>query len=287
MRWLSNLINGFENPWRVLCWIGVAVVSGFIVWAATKLVRFIFKQIGKKKKGMYLAFFGNITAVAVAIALIIVIISSFSGAGAVWQSLLGGTAIVSAVLAFAAQDVIKDILAGMMLSLHRPFEIGDRIVLEDGTAGIVENITLRHVVIRTTHTFRVVIPNSKINAMRLTNYSFARMDRAAEFRFSVGYDSDMIKVKETIAAAVEESPYSYPGYKDPQGNLGYAPVLFREFADSALIMTVAVFYKRGNPTELVVDDINTRVREALIAAGIEIPYNYVNVVSKTEVPDDK
>ncbi len=267
-------------PWNVLTWIAVAVASGFIVWGTTKLIRLIFRQIGKKKKGLHLAFFENVAVGAAAVALIIIIISSFSGAGAVWQSLLGGTAIVSAVLAFAAQDVIKDILAGLMISLHRPFDIGDRIVLEDGTAGIVENITLRHVVIRVIHTFRVIIPNSRINAMRLTNYSYQRKDRAVEFRFSVGYDSDMEKVKATIAKAVEESPYSYPGCKDPQGNFGYAPVLFREFADSALIMSVSVFYKRGNPTELVVDDVNTRVREALIAAEIEIPYNYVNVVNR-------
>ena len=272
MKWLSKLINDLPAPWNVF--------SCFIIWGTAKLIRLIFRGIGKKKKGLHLAFFENVAVGAAVIALVIVIISSFSGAGAVWQSLLGGTAIVSAVLAFAAQDVIKDILAGLMISLHRPFDIGDRIVLDDGTAGIVENITLRHVVIRTTHSFRAVIPNSKINAMRLMNYSYERRDRAVDMRFAVGYDSDMDLVKKTIRDAVGESPYSYPGYKDPQGKLDYAPVLFREFADSALIMTVAVYYKRGNPTELVVDDINTRVREALISAGIEIPYNYINVVEK-------
>ncbi|MBR6915804.1 MAG: mechanosensitive ion channel [Clostridia bacterium] len=282
MRWLTNLINGLEAPWNVFSWIGVAIVAGALIFGSCKLIRFVFKQIGKKKKGVHLAFFENVAVSAVVIALVIVIISSFSGAGAVWQSLLGGTAIISAVLAFAAQDVIKDILAGLMVSLHRPFDIGDRIVLEDGTAGIVENITLRHVVIRTIHSFRAVIPNSKINSMRLSNYSYQRTDRAVELRFSVGYGSDMDKVKKTIFRAVEESHFSYPGCKDPQGNWCYAPVLFREFAESALIMSVAVYYKRGNPTELVVDDINTRVREALIAAGIEIPYNYVNVVAKNE-----
>ncbi len=280
MKWLSKLINDLSAPWNVFSWIAVTVVSCFIIWGTAKLIRLIFRGIGKKKKGLHLAFFENVAVGAAVIALVIVIISSFSGAGAVWQSLLGGTAIVSAVLAFAAQDVIKDILAGLMISLHRPFDIGDRIVLDDGTAGIVENITLRHVVIRTTHSFRAVIPNSKINAMRLMNYSYERRDRAVDMRFAVGYDSDMDLVKKTIRDAVGESPYSYPGYKDPQGKLDYAPVLFREFADSALIMTVAVYYKRGNPTELVVDDINTRVREALISAGIEIPYNYINVVEK-------
>ena len=39
-----------------------------------------------------------------------------------------------------------------------------------------------------------------------------------------------------------------------------------------------MYYDKGVRTELVIDDVNVRVREALIAAGIEIPYTYVNVV---------
>ncbi|MBR3417044.1 MAG: mechanosensitive ion channel [Clostridia bacterium] len=280
MKWLADYVEKLDIPWQVLFWIGIIIVSILLVWAVSKIIKAFFRKIGKKKKALHIVFFGNVASFAVAVAVIILIISSFSGANAVWKTMLGGTAIVSAVLAFAAQDVIKDILAGLMISLNKPFDIGDRIVLDDGTAGIVEDMTLRHVVIRTLHTFRVVIPNSRINAMLLTNYSYKREDRSAELFYSVGYDSDMDLVKETIAKAVEESPYSYPAMKDSDGNEKYAPVLFRRFADSALIMSVAVFYKRGNPTELVIDDVNVRVREALIAAGIEIPYNYVNVVKK-------
>ena len=280
MRWLADFVEKLDVPWQVLFWIGIIIVSILLVWAVSKLVKGVIRKIGKKRKALHIVFFGNVASFAVAVAVIILIVSSFNGANAVWKTMLGGTAIVSAVLAFAAQDVIKDILAGLMISLNKPFDIGDRIVLEDGTAGIVEDMTLRHVVIRTLHTFRVVIPNSKINAELLTNYSYKREDRSAELFYSVGYDSDMDLVKETIAKAVEESPYSYPALKDRDGTEKYSPVLFRRFADSALIMSVAVFYKRGSPTELVIDDVNVRVREALIAAGIEIPYNYVNVVNK-------
>ncbi|MBR3640350.1 MAG: mechanosensitive ion channel [Clostridia bacterium] len=280
MKWFSDFIEKLDVPWQVVFWIGIIIISILVVWGSSKLVKFIFRKVGRKRKALHLVFFGNVASFAVAVALIILIVSSFSGANAVWQTMLGGTAIVSAVLAFAAQDVIKDILAGLMISLNKPFDIGDRIVLDDGTAGIVEDMTLRHVVIRTLLTFRVVIPNSKINAMLLTNYSYKRKDRSAELFYSVGYDSDMDLVKKTIAKAVEESPYSYPALKDDSGKEYYAPVLFRRFADSALIMSVAVYYKRGSPTELVIDDVNVRVREALIAAGIEIPYNYVNVVNK-------
>lgn len=73
---------------------------------------------------------------------IIIAFSFWGGIGSVWQSILGGTAVVSTVLAFAAQDIIKDILAGLMISLYRPVEIGNRIELEDGTVGIVKDISM-------------------------------------------------------------------------------------------------------------------------------------------------
>jgi gamma-glutamylcysteine synthetase len=62
------------------------------------------------------------------------VFSLFGGLDEMWKMMLGGTAIVSAIVAIAAQDVIDDILAGMMISLYKPFEIGNRIELEDGTA---------------------------------------------------------------------------------------------------------------------------------------------------------
>ena len=58
----------------------------------------------------------------------------------------------------------------------------------------------------------------------------------------------------------------------------YAPVYFLELADSALIMAVTVYYKPTTPTEVIKDDINSRVFMAMQEAGIEIPYAYTNVV---------
>ena len=70
--------------------------------------------------------------------------------------------------------------------------------------------------------------------------------------------------------------------KSKDGNMSYPPVYFLELADSALIMAVTVYYKPAAATEVVKDDINTRVFEALQDAGIEIPYAYTNVVLKKE-----
>jgi len=266
----------------------MAVFVIVLAWALTRLNKIIFKHLRKNNigTGLYLLFFQHLISVIMVVGFIILVFSSLSGVTSVWQTMLGGTAIISAVIAFAAQDVIKDVLAGMMISLHRPFQIGDRIVLEDGLAGIVEEMTMRHVILRGIDTTRYVVPNSKINSMRITNMTYGRGNRSAEFRFSIGYDSDMTLAKSVIKQAIESSKYSIPSLKDEDGNDKYTDVYFERFADSALILKVTVYYENSTPSERLIDDINVRVREALIANNIEIPYNYVNVVTQNQSSEE-
>lgn len=275
---LRTLINNLELPWRILAYAGVVVVIAFLAWIATRINKAVFRRIQRRRGGLQLVFFERVNAVVIVIAAFVITVSFFSGFEAIWQTLLGGTAIISAVLAFAAQDVIKDILAGLMISIHKPFEIGDRIVLDDGTSGTVEGMNVRHVVLIGVDTQRIVIPNSVLNAQKLVNFSYGRKDKSVQLKYAVSYDTDMQKAKDAIAAAVESSEYSKPIKRTHSEKTGYTPPYFLQFADSALILAVTVYYDKGVRTELVIDDVNVRVREALIAAGIEIPYTYVNVV---------
>ena len=278
MEYIQNL----HSPWKALVWVGLFLGVFLICILITKLSNAIFKRIQRRHPGLHMMFLHHILTILIIIGFIILVISTLAGVKQIWTTLFGGTAIISAVLAFAAQDIIKDVLAGMMISAHNPFKVGDRITLEDGTTGVVEDLTLHHTILRSVESLRYVIPNSKMNAMRLTNYNFKSTTRSAVFKFSVGYDSDMTLVKKVIAKAVEESPYSVKGNTNKDGDSCYGDVYFMSFADSALIMQTTVYYYPSTAGEKVIDDINVRVREALIAHDIEIPYNYVNVVEKPE-----
>ena len=276
---MADLINKLDIPWRIGLWTLFFVLVVVISFLLTRLIRVVFKKMRSRKEGIHLAFFERMVSLLVVVGFIVFSISLMGGMRSVWQTILGGTAIISAVIAFVAQDVIKDIIAGVMISTHKPFEIGDRIVLEDGTAGIVETMTMRQVVLIGIDSPRIVIPNSRINAMKLTNFSYHRSDRCVQFRFPVGYGSDTEFVKKIITDAVGQSDYSIPSGKDRDGIEYYGPVYFISIEESALMMMVTVHYNKNVPTERLIDDINTRVRNALNENGIEIPYNYLNVVS--------
>ena len=263
----------------LLVYVFYLVILILLASLLRRLNKSFFRYLRKKRgRKTHLIFLDGVVNAAIIIVSIIIPLAGDS----IRKSILGSAAVLTAVVGFAGQDIIKDMLAGFLISIYKPFDIGDRIELEDGTVGIVESITMHHVVIVRIDTLRVVIPNSKINNVAVVNYSFDYVDRSNLFKFPVGYDSDLEKVKRVIMEAVISSPYSEPGKKSKDGNMSYPPVYFLELADSALIMAVTVYYKPAAATEVVKDDINTRVFEALQDARIEIPYAYTNVVLKKE-----
>ena len=254
--------------------------SFFILWLMLKLNRKIFSRI-EKKHGKQLRY--QFMEKCVAAALIILLVVIPLGGDEIAKSLLGSTAVIAAIAGIAAQDVIKDVFSGLAISIYKPFDIGDRIELEDGTVGIVESITMRHVVIVLLDTIRMVIPNSKLNHISVLNYSYGDRPRTIQFKFSVSHDADIVKTKKVIYDTVKESPYSIEGINDKTGKREYMPVYFLDIRDSALMMSVTVFYSSENPTWIVKDDINTRVYEALRKNNIEVPYNYMNIIMKEAV----
>ena len=190
------------------------------------------------------------------------------------SSLFQGTAVLAAIAGFAAKPVLSDMFCGIMISTTKPFNIGDRIDLNDGTSGIVKDITIRHVVLQGIDTLKIVIPNSEINSKVITNLSKQAGRRSIHFRFVVGLNSRSDQVKRVIREAVQDSPYSMPREGED-----YSPVYFIAYQTNGLEMATTVYYEPTSPTEVVKDDINSRVKRALEANGIEIPYNYLNIIN--------
>ncbi|MBQ9828360.1 MAG: mechanosensitive ion channel family protein [Lachnospiraceae bacterium] len=283
LNWIKDLNEA--TGWQYAVYVAAVIVAGGLLAAILLLIKKrIFKRINERKTGLQIAFIDRLLSVVIVVMCIILVFAAFGGLGNIWKTMLGGTAVISAVLAFAAQDVIKDVLAGFMMSAHKPFEVGNRIELEDGTKGVVEDMTMRHIVLKGMDTLRIVIPNHKIGAMKVINYSYRREDKSVHFRFAVSYDTDMELAKRLVGEAVKESPYTKPSRDEEDGTAYYAPPRFLEFADSALMIDVLVYFDKSRATENVTDDINMRVRNKFAENSIEIPYQYVNVITQEAEP---
>ena len=269
----SSYILGFIIT--VLLYAALVVLCYFLWKLIQNVNHRIFRKIEEKNgRSMSLEFLKKLVSFAITF-FFLILPFNWDDIG---DSIFGSAAVLTAIIGFAGQDVIKDILAGIQISIYKPFDIGDRIETSDGSAGVIEDITMRHIVIKRIDTIRIVIPNSKMNELTVLNYSYEDIPRSVMLRYPISYKSDIEKAKQVISQVIQDSPLTIPGKQTADGKMDYAPVYFIELTDSALVMSVTVYFNQGTSTESVKDSLNTTIFKTLTANGIEIPYNYMNVV---------
>ena len=185
------------------------------------------------------------------------------------QPFLAGAGVVGVALSLAAQDTLSNLVAGVLLILDRPFQVGDRVELwtaptETGTWGDVVEIGLRATKIRNPDNLVVVVPNNEIMQRDIVNYTMSGDHIRLRIPFSVAYDSDVDRAKEVLVATALE----VEGVK-PQP----APfVILRSFGASEVGLQLRVWIHDARVRRRVADEITERALGAFAAAGLEIPY---------------
>jgi small-conductance mechanosensitive channel len=86
------------------------------------------------------------------------------------KTLFAGAGIAAAVIGFASQEAFSNIISGVFIVIFKPFSVGDYIkLLTSNQIGVVEDITIRHTVIKSIENRRIVIPNSVISREAILN----------------------------------------------------------------------------------------------------------------------
>ncbi|MDD1670312.1 MAG: mechanosensitive ion channel family protein [Methanomicrobiales archaeon] len=185
---------------------------------------------------------------------------------------LAGAGIAGLAVALAAQDIIGNFLSGAIITLDKPFKVGDRIKYDD-LLGDVVSVGARSTRIKTMDHQIVAIPNSKITSNVITNYAMPDVKIKVRIPVSVAFDSDIGRVKEVLLAIAREAAEKTPWVlSDP------APeVYFLEFGESSLESQLIVWARNYDDSWSVKDWVNMRIDERFSAEGIEIPFKQVDV----------
>ncbi len=105
--------------------------------------------------------------------------------------IFSGAGILAAIIGFAAQAAVSNLIAGAFIVIFRPFRVGDFIKLDDSRVGIVNDITLRHTVINTFDNKRLIIPNSVISTESIFNHSIDDEYVLTFNNFIIGLNADI------------------------------------------------------------------------------------------------
>ena len=176
---------------------------------------------------------------------------------------VAGLGIVGFTIGFALKDIAENFVAGILLLLQQPFDIGDAVEVA-GYGGVVNDIEIRSTTIRTWDGLLVIIPNASVYSNPITNYSKVSQ-RRINVSVGVGYDTNLEKADDIILKVVEE----LPGIKnDPEPF-----VTFNEFGDSAINATVYFWIDTSEAGYFgSVDAVVKGIKRAFEREGVIIPY---------------
>ncbi len=187
-------------------------------------------------------------------------------------ALLAAAGIAGIALALAAQDILSNFLGGAIITIDKPFEIGDRVRI-DTFFGDVIALGGRSTRIKTLDNKVVTIPNSTITKGVVINYSQPDTTLKVRIPFTVAYGSDMDRVTEILLAIVREAEEKTPWVLPEPAPAVY----FREFGESGLNGQLTLWTNSYDNEWEVQDWVNRRIAGRFAEEKIEMPFRQVDV----------
>jgi len=176
---------------------------------------------------------------------------------------LAGLGIAGITIGFALQDVTKNFVAGLLMLIQQPFEIGETIEV-GGYTGTVLAIDLRATKLRTSDGRLVLIPNGEVFVSPITNFSQAK-SRRIEISTGVAYENQPAAVRQTALQAIEV----IPGLNsDPSPE-----VRFTNFGSSTFDLTIFFWIDTSQTGVAAAKDAGLEaVKAAFEKTQIEMPF---------------
>ena len=170
---------------------------------------------------------------------------------------------VGFVLSLSSSAVIANVIAGIVVTYMRPFQIGDRVQISDTVGDVVEK-SLLVTRIRTVKNVDITIPNAMVLASHIINYSSSAQDPGLILHTTVtiGYDVDWRTVHKLLIEAaksvadIEATPEPF--------------VLQTSLDDYYVSYELNAYTEKPNRMAALYSELHTAIQEKFHAGGVEI-----------------
>lgn len=196
-------------------------------------------------------------------------ILSVLGLGGTVASLLATAGIGGIAIAFGAQSLVKDLVAGVFMLFEDQFSVGEYIEV-GGERGTVEAITIRTTKIRKFTGETAILPNGSFD--KVINYS--RGNLLAIISMSIAYEADVTKAGEIMKVVGDEYMRTHDNVVEEPQVLGVA-----EMGESDMVIKMIMRVKPLThwATER---DMMMLIKNEFDKSGIEIPYPHRVVINR-------
>ncbi len=282
MEW-TKLTNSPGLKYAVI--VILVIVCSFLFARAT---RFLYSKALQKwaDKGKVdhtsVLFLNNAISFIVFIAASIVLFVSIPALKNFGITLFAGAGILAAIIGFASQQAFTNIISGFFIVIFKPFRVGDMIMVGDKHQGFVEDITLRHSVIRNFENRRIIIPNSVISSETILNSSIIEERVCTHVEVGISYGSNIDHAMTIMRRVIESHPNLLDGRTAQEQSENEPMVDIRVISLGEYSVILRAYAWSATPISgfVLKTDCFKLIKEAFDAEGVEIPFPYMNIVQK-------
>jgi small conductance mechanosensitive channel len=255
--WLKSPEGGIKWGKMILSFVLIIIVTKILSVVLGSITR---KAITMNKQCSELLqdFFVNVVRKTV---FVIGMVVALGMLGVNIGPMVAGIGAMGFIIGFALQGTLGNFAAGLMILMHRPYDVGD-VVCTAGVTGIVQSMNLNTTTIKTFDNQVVVVPNGSIwgdNIINVTGSDTRRVDLV----FGIGYSDDIAKAQGILEDIVTAHDLVL---KDPAPN-----IKVHELADSSVNFICRPWVKTSDYWA-VYWDITRSVKERFDADGVSIPF---------------
>ncbi len=241
---------------KILAALAIFIIGRWVVKYISNLIRRVMKS--RNVDPMLTKFVANLAYMAL---LTFVILAALGMLGIQTTSFIAVLGAAGLAIGLALQGSLANFAAGVLMIIFRPFKVGDYIE-GAGTAGVVEEMQIFTTMLATPDNKTVIIPNAKLSANNIVNYS-TKGTRRADMVFGIGYEDDIDKARDVIADILANDERVM---QDPPVQIAVS-----ELADSSVNFVVRAWVKSGDYWG-VVFNATENVKKKFDAEGISIPF---------------
>lgn len=289
---MSELLSPYISPaWHLPILIGVIILLTIIVASiTTRIINVMIKknrEIEDNDDVTNLIFFKRSVVVLIYLTGISFAIYMIPQLRLVAASLLAGAGLFAIAIGFASQAALANVIGGLFIVMFKPYKIGDRIQVRMDLNGVVEDINLRHTVIRNFENKRIIIPNSVISNEVVINSNYEDNKICKWIDMGISYDSDIDLAKEIIKDEILKHPLFVDNRTEEQIEEGEEIVPVRVILMGESSVNLRGWSWAENPPDAFVMgcDLLESIKKRFDKEGIEIPFPHRTLVYKNPKPD--
>lgn len=251
---------------------GLKIIGAIIIWVIgswiiKKLLNTTSNVMTKRGFDVSLQkFLLNLVGWVLKILLILAILSQLGVETTSFAAILAAAGLA---VGLALQGSLGNFAGGVLIMIFKPIKIGDLIEAQ-GEIGVVKEIEIFTTKLVGLSNKEIIIPNGALSNGNIVNYS-TEGTRRVDLTIGVGYDSDIKKTKEVLMKVLTSNPKVIA---EPAPTVNVS-----ELADSSINFAVRPWCKTEDYWAVFFESTEN-IKEALDAAGIEIPYPHQVEIKK-------